>query len=57
MELLKKAQKYAYDRGDEFWFCHIYTLARTENSVQESVEQALMWLYNDDQIVQKVLAQ
>ena len=47
MEFLKRAERYAEARGDEFWFKNLYTGFREYNGVTDSVWKALSYLYGD----------
>ena len=47
MEFLKRAERYAEARGDEFWFKNLYTGCREYNGVTDSVWKALSYLYGD----------
>jgi len=46
MEFLKRAQAYVEARGDENYFCEVYTILRESNSVEDSVWKALQYLYD-----------
>jgi len=46
MEYLKRAQRYAEARGDDNYFREAYTVLRETNSVEDSVWQALEYLYD-----------
>lgn len=46
MEFLKRAERYARARGDENYFREAYTLLRESNSVEDSVWQAVAYLYD-----------
>jgi len=48
MDYLKRATKYAEDRGDELWFSDVYTRLREHFNVADSVWKALAFLYSDD---------
>lgn len=54
MDFLKRAEDYAFARGDDYWFNHIYSLCRQEMTVAESVREALMYLYKDDAVVNRL---
>jgi len=45
MEFLKRAERYAEARGDEFWFKNLYTGFRQYNDVNDSVWKTLSYLY------------
>jgi len=47
MDYLKRAAKYAEDRGDEHWFSDVYTRLREHFNVHDSVWKALAFLYTD----------
>lgn len=47
MEFLKRAERYAEARGDEFWFKNLYTGFRQYNGVTDSVWKTLSYLYSD----------
>lgn len=47
MEFLKRAERYAEARGDEFWFKNLYTGFREYNGVTDSVWKALSYLYGN----------
>ena len=46
MEYLKRAELYAQARGDDNYFREAYTVLRETNSVEDSVWQALEYLYD-----------
>ena len=48
MEFLKRAEKYAEARGDEYWFKNLYSGYREFNNVQDSVWKTLSYLYNNE---------
>jgi DNA-directed RNA polymerase delta subunit len=48
MDYLKRAAKYAEDRGDEHWFSDVYTRLREHFNVHDSVWKALAFLYTDE---------
>jgi DNA-directed RNA polymerase delta subunit len=48
MDYLKRATKYAEDRGDELWFSDVYTRLREYFNVADSVWKALAFLYSDE---------
>ena len=47
MEFLKRAERYAEARGDEYWFADIYSRYREYNGVTDSVWKTLSYLYGD----------
>ena len=47
MEFLKRAERYAAARGDEFWFKNLYTGFREYNTVTDSVWKTLSYLYGN----------
>ena len=47
MDYLKRAAKYAEDRGDEHLFSDVYTRLREHNGIKDSVWKALAFLYSD----------
>jgi len=46
MEYLRRAERYAEARGDENYFREVYTILRETNSVEDSIWQALRYLYD-----------
>ena len=46
MDFLKLAEQYAAARGDDMWFKEVYTELREFNNVNDSVWQALSYLYD-----------
>jgi hypothetical protein len=48
MDFLKRAERYAEARGDEFWFKDLYTRFRDCNGVTDSVWKSLSYLYGDE---------
>ena len=46
VEYLKRAELYAQARGDDNYFREAYTVLRETNSVEDSVWQALEYLYD-----------
>ncbi len=48
MDFLKRAERYAEARGDEFWFKNLYTGYRQYNSVTDSVWKTLAYLYSNE---------
>ena len=54
MTYLKRAELYALERGDEFYFKNLYTQFRAFNDVTESVWRTLSYLYSN-QIAHELL--
>jgi len=48
MEYLKRAELYAEERGDEFYFKNLYTQFRDFNDVTDSVWKTLSYLYSNE---------
>ena len=48
MDYLKRATKYAEDRGDDLWFSEVYTRLREHFNVKDSVWKALAFLYTSE---------
>lgn len=48
LEFLKRAERYAEARGDEYYFKHWYTKYREYYNVSDSVWCALTWLYDEE---------
>lgn len=48
MEYLKRAERYAEARGDEFYFKNLYTQFRDFNCVTDSVWKTLSYLYSNE---------
>lgn len=48
MDFLKRAERYAEARGDEFWFKNLYTRYREYNNVTDSVWKTLAYLYSNE---------
>jgi len=48
MDFLKRATKYAEDRGDEHWFSDVYTRLREHFNVTDAVWKTLAFLYSDE---------
>jgi hypothetical protein len=48
MEFLKRAERYAEARGDQYFFKQYYTTYREWYNVEDSVWCALSWLYDED---------
>jgi len=48
MDFLKRAERYAEARGDEFWFKNLYTGYRQYNGVTDSVWKTLAYLYSNE---------
>lgn len=48
LEFLKRAERYAEARGDEYYFKHWYNKYREYYNVSDSVWCALTWLYDED---------
>lgn len=48
MKFLANAQSYALNRGDDDWFCEVYTNYRTMMDVCDSTWMTLMYLYDAD---------
>lgn len=47
MEFLRRAERYALARGDEFYFRNLYTSFRAYNGVTDSVWKTLSYLYGN----------
>jgi len=45
MDFLKRAEQYAEQLGDDYWFKEVYTELRQHYNVTESVWAALQYLY------------
>ena len=48
MDFLKRAERYAEARGDEYWFKQYYTKYRQDNNVTDSVWKTLSYLYSNE---------
>jgi len=48
MEFLKRAEQYAEQHGDEFWFKEVYTKHRERYGVTDATWRTLAHLYSDD---------
>ncbi len=46
MEYLKRAELYAEARGDDNYFREVYTILRESLSVEDSIWEALRYLYD-----------
>ena len=46
MEYLKRAELYAEARGDDNYFREVYTILRERLSVEDSIWEALRYLYD-----------
>lgn len=48
MDFLRRAERYAEARGDEYWFKKIYADHRQHYNVADSVWKTLSYLYSDE---------
>jgi hypothetical protein len=48
MDYLKRAQDYAFEHGDNWYFHEIYVRLREHNGVKASVWKALAFIYTDE---------
>jgi BioD-like phosphotransacetylase family protein len=48
MNFLIKAMSLVESRGDDDWFCEIYSNYREFNGVKESIFMTLSYLYNNE---------
>jgi len=47
MDYLRRAELYAWEQGDEFYFKNLYSQLRDFNDVEDSVWKALSYLYSN----------